>query len=255
MAADTVTGTVANKWMAARPEAARSADKSIKPKHHHRPKLRLMARLGQATLAALLLAACAGGDGGGGGEPRGKLLRVGSGFVVAPSVIATADHVVRGCEALHIVYAPGRWPAELIAQDRDADIALLRSVGPTPPPLALAGGAPAFSTDLVLLGRPAGWPPFAPPQDVNGYIQQARRDGRIPVFTLDGAVRPGMSGGPAIDHAGGVVGLIVSRAVLVNNNAEIVPTSAILALMAEAGLPQDAAADGPLLVARIECDP
>lgn len=249
MAEKTVT---TKKRTAARPGAARSAGKSIKPKHSHNERVSLTALLGQAALAGALLAGCAGGAAD---DPRGKLLRVGSGFAVAPGVVATAEHVARDCRALHVVNAPNRVPAELIAQNRDADIALLRIAGPSPAPLALAGGAPAFSTDLILLGRPAGWPPFAKPRDVQGYIQDAEQNGRHPVFTLDGAIRPGMSGGPAIDHHGRVIGLIASHERLLNNNAAIVPTARLLAVMAEAGVAPDPSADGPILVARVECDP
>ena len=100
----------------------------------------------------------------------------------------------------------GSWGAEVVAQDRTNDLALLRADGrPTQAkPLwqSPGGGRPRAGDELLLVGSPFGLEGTV----TTGVVSRVTRR----VIQTDAAANPGNSGGPALDRNGRVVGVLVS---------------------------------------------
>ncbi len=149
-------------------------------------------------------------------------LESGSGFVVAPGVVATNHHVVRcageGGEA-EVGIGPERLlPAVVQWSSPERDLALLR-VGPDldRPAARLAPGPFVKSGDDV---RAMGFPSAADvertdrltasmfvPTLTRGIISRAVSFDDLPYYQTDAAISPGNSGGPLFDVCGDVVGI------------------------------------------------
>jgi S1-C subfamily serine protease len=137
---------------------------------------------------------------------------VGSGWIARPGLIVTAAHVIAGQDA-PVVQAPGADAAirsEPVAYDARNDVAVLR-VRPhllRRRPLTLVDPAPGGS--VAILGYPENHGLTATPGRVGETSRFAARDayGRGPVLrtitALRGRIRPGNSGGPAVDDLGRV---------------------------------------------------
>jgi len=211
----------------ARPEAAaRSAHKSKQKRFRfHIRSVGIARRAGQgaACAFALTLAACAAD--GDGAQSGGFVFQVGSGFAIAPGVIATAAHVVEDCSSITVLGARFRVSGVVAARDDRADLALLSAPGAGLAPLRLSASAPNLYATLQMAGYPGGWPGWTPHR-VEGFLQDQPARGFYPVFTHSGPLHPGMSGGPALDARGAVVGVISARgARSIANNAAIAPVT------------------------------
>src|SRR5262249_12847935 len=77
-----------------------------------------------------------GGGEGPGGQPTSQRIRssLGSGFVIdASGIIITNEHVIRNAEEIAVILNNGtRLPAELIGEDSEIDVAVLRVQPDTP---------------------------------------------------------------------------------------------------------------------------
>jgi S1-C subfamily serine protease len=150
---------------------------------------------------------------------------VGTGFIVTSGVV-TASHVVATCPAGAIGFAPGS--GAVLVVDSRHDLALVSYEGPpwlNPQPLQTESARPRVGEPLALIGIPAvsqfplsGLQPNA--TITRGIVlathqtQQLTSAEGVPE-TLTDAIRvtasgvvSGDSGGPAIDAAGKVVGVI-----------------------------------------------
>jgi S1-C subfamily serine protease len=134
----------------------------------------------------------------------------GSGVHTGGGAILTAAHVVEGAERVAVRLSDGRsLDAGILWASPPHDLALLhveaanveaRELRCTP----LSAGEEVFNMAnplslefVAIYGRIAG-----PPRAVDGFAR--------PVLPLDMTVAPGMSGGPLIDAAGRVAGIIVA---------------------------------------------
>ncbi|WDG16957.1 MarP family serine protease [Microbacterium sp. Clip185] len=142
----------------------------------------------------------------------------GSGFVVAPDRVMTNAHVIAGVER-PMVELPGRAAREgrVVYVDATADLALIAvddlDAAALPIGADLGPGAAA-----VVQGYPYGGPftmGSATVQTVGVAsvpdIYDQGRDQRD-VYALAATVRPGNSGGPLLNAAGEVVGIVFARA-------------------------------------------
>ncbi|HYE57496.1 MAG TPA: trypsin-like peptidase domain-containing protein [Rhodothermales bacterium] len=149
-------------------------------------------------------------------------LEGGSGFVVAPGVVATNYHVVR-CAGEGGSSEVGLGPDRLVAasvmwSSPERDLALLR-VGDAlgRPPVRLVPGSFVRSGDDV---RAVGFPSAADvertdrltasmfvPTLTRGIISRAVSFDDLPYYQTDAAISPGNSGGPLFDVCGDVVGI------------------------------------------------
>ncbi len=132
-----------------------------------------------------------------------------SGFVAGARVV-TSGHLVSGAADFTFdgPHTRGRVAvAEVLdAADLGFSEPLGEGGGATGPSLTLADGGPADGSPVVMLGRPGGrlrWL-AAVARTVDGTAYGASG----PLLVLDRAVAPGWSGGPVVDRAGRVVGVV-----------------------------------------------
>ena len=143
----------------------------------------------------------------------------GTGVVVSlGGDILTALHVVEDATSIQVTFADGtRAEAEVTSSDPAQDIAVLSAGGLPPgiPPAVL--GSPAalrIGSDAYIVGNPFGLQGSMSAGVVSGLDRSFRdpetdrvHDGLIQV---DAAVNPGNSGGPLVDRAGRVVGIVTA---------------------------------------------
>jgi len=139
----------------------------------------------------------------------------GSGWVVRSGLVATNVHVVSGQTDTR-VFVPGeagRRDATIVHLDPRNDVALLRVGGLRARPLPVSTGGD-FPREVVLMGYPGGGDLEAaagtagPARTVLAPDAYGRGVTRRTVVPLRGRVRKGESGGPVVDAAGQVVGMI-----------------------------------------------
>ena len=165
-------------------------------------------------------ASWAGGAVGGGGDKSKESTDVasvavgyGTGFVVAPGVVLTNEHVVRSAREI-MVHDPADFTRQLaatvIAVDKTLDLALLKVADLKAPPLRLAETLPPRTTDIMAMGFPGG-------PNLLGNKLKSTKGSVISVGdpTLDGGnflhsclINPGNSGGPIVDAYGDVIGVV-----------------------------------------------
>jgi S1-C subfamily serine protease len=134
----------------------------------------------------------------------------GSGWVAAPSVVATNAHVVAGQEDTTVTTSDGvELDSTAIHFDPRNDFALLRVDGNAGEPLPLAPEAEK-GADAAVLGYPENGPYTVSPARVGTTAEVISQDayGRGPVrremTAFRGDVRSGNSGGPVVDEGGTV---------------------------------------------------
>jgi S1-C subfamily serine protease len=138
----------------------------------------------------------------------------GSGFVAAPDrVIATADMLAGG--TTFTVEAAGQTlEAYVVSYDPDRDLSILAVPNLPMPPLPFAAERATGGSDAVLLGFPEGEGITAIPARIREVIQLEGPDVyktstvSREVYTIQGAVHHGMSGGPLINLRGEVLGVM-----------------------------------------------
>jgi S1-C subfamily serine protease len=143
----------------------------------------------------------------------------GTGFVVAPGMVATNAHVVAGSSSVSVETASGVLPAEVVEYDSSVDLAVLKVAGLRAAPLTFAERPAKTGDDAAAVGYPLDGPFTVSPMRIRA--QTALRGPDIyeketvtrEVYTLRGSVRPGNSGGPLLAPDGTVVGVIFGAAI------------------------------------------
>jgi S1-C subfamily serine protease len=133
----------------------------------------------------------------------------GSGWVARPELVVTAAHVVAGETDTAVTTLDGTTlPATAVAFDSRNDIAVLRVPGLAARPLQLV--EPRRGASVAIIGYPENGPFDAVPGRIGSTATVISEDayGRGPVTrtvtSLNGTVRHGDSGGPAVDASGAV---------------------------------------------------
>ncbi len=172
----------------------------------------------------------------------------GSGFVFAPERVLTNAHVVAGSTFVEVESGSTQLTATVVDYDSERDLAVLYVPGLNLPVLPVAGGELAEQADAAVLGYPLGGPftvsagRVRTVVDLSGPdIYQSKTVNRQ-VYLLRALVRPGNSGGPVLDEAGRVVGVIFGAAI---DDAEtgFALTAAEIASTVSAGR-EDSSVDG-----------
>jgi V8-like Glu-specific endopeptidase len=148
-------------------------------------------------------------------NPNARSVSSGTGFVVAPDLVMTNQHVVDGCDRILARTPDGRWLAAVPPARVDAalDLATLRIPGNPGPALAFRT-APAVrrGESVVAYGFPLAGLLSADPKLTRGEINALagiRNDQNN--FQISAEVQPGNSGGPLLDMQGHVVGVVVAK--------------------------------------------
>lgn len=147
----------------------------------------------------------------------------GTGFVVAPGLIATCAHVVDGAQRMFVVMPDGR-QATLRSGPTDwlNDVTVLGCDAALPPPLPLGdAGAVREGDEIAVTGFPGYYRllnlGFLPTASTSRGTLSARRTlvrgpDRLELFQIDAPVQSGTSGGPVYSTRDGtVVGLASAR--------------------------------------------
>lgn len=145
--------------------------------------------------------------------PRGSVSS-GTGFIVADGRALTNNHVVEQCSRIVARTTRGRdLPAQVVARDTELDLALLslaRDAGPAlsfrDPPQVRRGD------EVVTYGFPLSGILSSGPTLTRGDVSALAglRDDQNQM-QISAPVQRGNSGGPLLDRAGNVVGVIVSK--------------------------------------------
>jgi S1-C subfamily serine protease len=158
----------------------------------------------------------------------------GSGFIVAPDIVATNAHVVAGVPRPYIVDQSGVHQATAIRFDPNLDLAVLVTHGLTGAPLNIANSTYKDGTDAAVLGFPGGGN-FTPVPAVvlDDFIATGRNiydlgNTNRDVYEIKATVIPGNSGGPLITTDGTVIGVVFAESTTYNQVGYALTTPQVL---------------------------
>jgi S1-C subfamily serine protease len=142
-------------------------------------------------------------------DSSGQAVKSGSGFIIAPGLIATNQHVVSGAQSVSINFSDGssvRCPGFVFELTR-YDLAVITCNTGSRKPLDLADSSSvAVGENVVALGSPEG---FAGTVST-GIISQVRISadhGNAKLLQTTAPISHGSSGGPSLDQFGRVIGM------------------------------------------------
>ena len=136
---------------------------------------------------------------------------VGTGFLVGSNLVATANHVVDGASVIGVTAGTETRVGTVVGADNATDVALIQLNAPlTGHVFGLQGTPPAVGTPVAAIGFPEGLPITLTQGSISGLDRTITLGGqaRTGLIQTDASVNPGNSGGPLVESAGHVVGIV-----------------------------------------------
>jgi S1-C subfamily serine protease len=181
-------------------------------------------------------------------DPGGEEVSSGTGFAIAPNLLATNHHVIADARRIRATFADSRSVdvVAVVADDERNDLALLRlPPSASLPPLALSKATVEPGDRVVVVGNPLGLAGTIS----EGIVGAVRSKGLgeddpehadTPLLQITAPISPGSSGSPVVDERGEVVGVAVAYYEGGQNVNFAVPVELLRALQArgESGPPR-----------------
>lgn len=142
---------------------------------------------------------------------------VGTAIYVAESgELLTNEHVVAGCDAVHVVPRTGDpLQVTIAATDEEKDLALLATEAPVAPSAVArfrAGQALRYGEQIAVFGYPLAGTLSAGGNFVLGNVTAlSGLNDDSEMVQISAPVQPGNSGGPLLDRSGLMVGVVTSK--------------------------------------------
>ncbi|NTY59638.1 acid resistance serine protease MarP [Mycolicibacterium sphagni] len=165
----------------------------------------------------------------------------GTGFVIAPNRVMSNAHVVAGSDSVTVEAEGQTYDATVVSYDPNEDISILDVPNLPQRPLVFADQPAKSGTDAVVLGYPGGGEFAATPARVRETIELNGPDiyrtttVNREVYTIRGTVRQGNSGGPLINRAGQVLGVVFGAAVDDNDTGFVMTANEVSRQLAKIG--------------------
>ena len=153
---------------------------------------------------------------------------VGSGFLVAPDLIATVAHVVTGAVSVVLRQGGTTTTGTVVGLDPTHELALIRSSVPFPGHVfTMADATPDVATDVAAIGYPLAGPESLTKGTVSGLDRPIQTDSAnlTGLIQTDASINFGNSGGPLLIADGTVVGLVEAKTRDASNIGYAIPTS------------------------------
>ncbi len=144
----------------------------------------------------------------------------GSGFAVAPGLVATACHVIRGAAAIQLHFSATRVKVagrQALCDER-RDIAFISAAVPEGTAiLEFASAKPSQGDQIWVWGYPLGTSIALEPSVAAGVVSATETAQGFIALDVSGA--PGSSGGPVVNGEGKVIGIMVASWIVTGQGA------------------------------------